>query len=83
MFAIAHLTFELYILKSSLSCCYVPLAFSSLQSVIARLMWRGRHVTYVRKELSISKKTTLMAAPSVSAPAEPHAAPVHNCTGPR
>jgi hypothetical protein len=46
-------------------------------------MWRDRHVTCVRKELSISKKTTLMAAPSVSAPAGPHAAPAHSCTGPR
>jgi hypothetical protein len=83
MFAIAHLSFELLILKSNLSHSYVPLAFSSLQYVIARLMWRDRHVTYVRKELSTSKKTTLMVAPSVSALAGLHAAPAHSCTGPR
>jgi len=83
MFAIAHLGFELLILKSSHIYLCVLLAFSSLQSVIARIMWRDRHVTCVRKELSISKKTTWMAAPSVSAPAGPHAAPAHSCTGPR
>ena len=83
MFAIAHLSCELLISKSSLISLYVLLTFSSLRSVIARLMWRGRHVTCVRKGLSISKKTTRTAAPSVSAPAGPHAAPAHSCTGPR
>jgi len=46
-------------------------------------MWRGRHVTCVRKEHSTSKKETLMAAPSASVQERPHVAPVHCCTGPR